>query len=79
MLDLNKKVKEIRIYKNAIMYNSHQDRNYRLNKYLEIEFFDGYIIELDVDAGSDITDCDYLKIIDKGKLEKSIFKINLIK
>ena len=79
MLDLNKKVKEIRIYKNAIMYHSHQDRNYRLNKYLEIEFFDGHIIELDVDAGADITDSDYLKIIDKGKLEKSIFKINLIK
>ncbi len=78
-MNLDKKVKEIRIYKNAIMYNSHHDRNYRLNKYLEIEFFDGRIIELDVEAGSDITDCDYLKIIDKGKLEKSIFKINLIK
>ncbi len=79
MLNLDKKVKEIKIYKNAIMYNSHHDRNYMVKRYLEIEFFDGHIIELDVDAGADITDCDYLEIIDKGKLEKSIFKINLIK
>ena len=78
MFDLEEKVAEVRLYKNAIMYNSHHDRNYRVLKYAEIEFFNGNIIKLDIDSGTDITTCDYLEIVNKGKLVKTIFKSNLL-
>ena len=74
MFDLEEKVAEVRLYKNAIMYNSNHDRNYRVLKYAEIEFFNGNIIKLDADCGADITKCDYLEIVDKGKLVKNIFQ-----
>ena len=74
MNDIKENVKEVRLYKNAIMYNSHHDRHYKVSKYAEIEFFNGNIIKLDTDCGADITKCDYLEIVDKGKLVKNIFQ-----
>ena len=73
MLNISEKVKEIRVYRNAIMYNEHHERAYLLKKYIEIEFFNSKIIRLDTIAGADITKCDYLKINDKGILKKVIF------
>ena len=73
MLNISEKVKEIRVYRNAIMYNEHHERAYLSKKYIEIEFFNGKIIRLDPIAGADITKCDYLKIKDKGILKKVIF------
>ena len=73
MLNISEKVKEIRVYRNAIIYNEHHERAYLLKKYIEIEFFNGKISKLDTIAGADITKYDYLKIKDKGTLKKVIF------
>ena len=73
MFNISEKVKEIRIYNNAIMYNEHHERAYLLKKYIEIEFFNGKIIRLDPIAGADITKCEYLKITDKGIIKKVTF------
>lgn len=78
MLDLKNKTKELRLYKNTIMYNSNHKKDYRIKKYMEIEFFSNKIIKLDLDSGADITNCDYIEIKDKGKLVKSLFKSNLM-
>ena len=78
MLNIQDNVKEINIYKNAILNNSHHDRDYFIKKYLEIKFFNDKEIKLDLDCGADITNCDYLKIINKGKLVKSLFRSNLM-
>lgn len=77
-MNIENKVLEIRLYKNATMYNSNHDRNYKVKKYAELEFFNGNIIKLDIDSGADITNCDYLDIINKGKLVKNIFRSNLL-
>lgn len=77
-MNIEKKTLEIRLYKNAVMYNSNHDRNYKIKKYAEIEFLNGDIIKLDIDSGADITNCDYLDIINKGKLVKSLFRSNLM-
>ncbi len=74
MFNIGEKVKEKRLYRNAIMYNENHERFYLLKKYIEIEFFNGKIIRLDTIAGADITSCDYLKITDKGTLKKIIFQ-----
>lgn len=78
MLDIQNKVKEVRLYKNATMFNENHDKNYKVSKYAEIEFFNGKIIKLDIDSGADITNCNSLHILDKGKLVKSIFRSNLL-
>ena len=78
MGDIKQNVKELRLYKNAIMYNCHHDRHYKLSKYAEIEFFNGNIIQLNIDSGTDITKCDYLEIVNKGKLVKTIFQSFLV-
>lgn len=77
-MNIENKVLEIRLYKNAVMYNSNHDRNYKVKKYAELEFFNGNIIKLDIDSGADITNCDYLEMINKGKLVKNIFRSNLL-
>ncbi len=79
MLNIEKNVKEIRLYKNALISNEHHERIYLTKKYMEIEFFNGKIIKLDPIAGTDITDSDYLKVIDKGKLVKNIYRSNLLR
>lgn len=71
------KVKEIRLYKNTEIMNRNHNRKYKIKKYAEIEFFNGNIIKLDIQAKADITDCDYIKVIDKGKLAKIIFRNEL--
>lgn len=76
-MDIMNKVKEIRLYKDGIVHNSHHKRSYVLKKYMEIEFFNGKIIRIDMEANADITACDYLVIRDKGKLKKTIFKNEL--
>ena len=79
MLNIEKNVKEIRLYKNALISNEHHERIYLTKKYMEIEFFNGKIIKLDPIAGTDITDSDYLKVMDKGKLVKNIYRSNLLR
>ncbi len=74
MLEIQKKVKMINIYKNALITNKHHNRTYLVNKYMEIEFFNGNIIRINMVAKADITNCDYLVIEDKGKLVKTLFK-----
>ena len=70
-------VMEVRLYKNGIVYNTNHERNYLTKKYMEIEFFDDKLLKLDLDAGSDITQSDYLIVIHKGKLVKTLFKNEL--
>lgn len=77
-MNIEKKTLELRLYKNATMYNSNHNKKYRIKKYAEIEFLNGDIIKLDIDSGADITSCDYLEITDKGKLVKSLFRSNLL-
>ena len=36
-MNIEKKTLEIRLYKNATMYNSNHDRNYKVKKYAEID------------------------------------------
>lgn len=74
---LDNKVKEIRLYKNAVVFNSNHNASYKMKKYAEIEFFNGKIIQLSIDSKADITECDYLKITDKGKLFKTLFRNEL--
>lgn len=71
------RTKEIRLYKNAKMMNENHGETYKIKRYAEIEFFNGDIIRLDVEARADITGCDYLKIINKGKLIDTIFRNEL--
>ncbi len=71
------KTKEIRLYKNAEMINKHHGKKYKIKEYAEIEFFNNEIIKLDIQAKADITDCDYIEIINKGKLVKTIFRNEL--
>ena len=78
MLDIQNKAKEVRLYKNGLVYNKNHGKMYKMKKYAEIEFFNGNIIKLDIEAGADITNCDYLVIKDKGKLVKEIFRSNLL-
>ena len=66
---LDNKVKEIRLYKNAVVFNSNHNMSYNMKKYTEIEF--------DIESKTDITDSDYLKITNKGKLVKTLFKNEL--
>ena len=79
MLNIEKNVKEIRLYKNALVSNEHHEIIHLTKKYMEIEFFNGKIIKLDPIAGTDITDSDYLKVMDKGKLVKNIYRSNLLR
>ena len=74
-MNIEKKTLEIRLYKNATMYNSNHDRKNKIKKYAEIEFLNGDIIKLDIDSGADITNCDYLDIMNKGKLVKSLLEV----
>lgn len=74
---LDNKVKEIRLYKNAVVFNSNHNMSYKMKKYTEIEFFNGNIIQLDIESKTDITNSDYLKITNKGKLVKTLFKNEL--
>lgn len=74
---LDNKVKEIRLYKNAVVFNSNHNMSYNVKKYTEIEFFNGKLIQLDIESKTDITDSDYLKITNKGKLVKTLFKNEL--
>lgn len=69
--------KEIRLYKNAVVFNKNHNASYVIKKYVEIEFFNGNIIKLSVEGKADITSCDYLEITDKGKLIKTIFRNEL--
>lgn len=71
------KTKEIRLYKNGKIYNTNHNKTYKLKKYAEIEFFNGNIIQLDIESKADITDIEYLEVKDKGKLVKVIFKNEL--
>lgn len=71
------RVKEVRLYKNAKMKNENHNKEYKVKQYAEIEFFNGDIIKLDIQAKADITSCDYLKITNKGKLVKTIFRNEL--
>ena len=48
-----------------------------MKKYTEIEFFNGKLIQLDIESKTDITDSDYLKITNKGKLVKTLFRNEL--
>ncbi len=77
MFKIENDVKEIRIYKKGIIYNSHHERYYEMKKYAEIEFFSGKMITLDLEAMADITGRDYLIVKDKGKLTKTLFKNEL--
>lgn len=77
-MNIERKVLELRLYRNAVMYNSNHDKSYKIKKYAEIEFFNGDIAKLDIDSGADITNCTYLQIVDKGKLEKTLFRSNLL-
>ena len=70
-------VKEVRLYKNAVVFNENHNESYIMKRYAEIEFFNGKIIRLSIDGKADITSCDYLKITDKGKLVKTIFRNEL--
>ena len=74
---LDNKVKEIRLYKNAVIFNNNHNMSYNMKKYTEIEFFNGNIIQLDIESKTDITNSDYLKITNKGKLVKTLFKNEL--
>lgn len=74
---LDKKVKEVRLYKNAVVFNSNHNASYKVKKYTEIEFFNGKLIQLDIESKTDITECDYLKITNKGKLVKTLFRNEL--
>lgn len=74
---LDNKVKEIRLYKNAVVFNSNHNMSYKMKKYAEIEFFNGKIIQLSIDSKADITECDYLEIKNKGKLFKTLFRNEL--
>lgn len=74
---MKNKVKELRLYKNAVMINDNHGKQYKIKQYAEMEFFNGDIIRLDIQAKADITDCDYIKIINKGKLVKTIFRNEL--
>lgn len=71
------RVKKVNLYKNALIYNTNQEKYYIIKKYAEIEFFNGDVIKLNITANADITSCDFLKIRDKGKLIKTIFKNEL--
>ncbi len=71
---MDEKVRQICLYHNAIVYNTHHERPYLMKKYLEIEFFNNKIIKLDIESNADITDCDYLIVMDKGKYVKSYFE-----
>lgn len=73
MIIINNNVKEIKLYKSALIFNKHHDKNYIMKRYLEIEFFDGKIIKLNVEAKADISNCDYLIVMDKGNLIKTLF------
>lgn len=73
MIIINNNVKEIHLYKNALIYNKHHDRNYIMKRYIEIEFFDGKIIRLNVEGKADISNSDYLIFLNKGKLIKTLF------
>lgn len=79
MLDIQNKVKIIKLYKNVLLTNEHHQATYLVKKYMEIEFFNNNIIRINLDANSDITNCDYLVIADKGKLVKTIFKNALVR
>ena len=70
-------VKEIRIYKNAVVFNENHNDSYIIKKYAEVEFFNGEIRKLSIEGKADITNCDYLKITDKGKLTKIVFQNEL--
>lgn len=74
---LDKKVKEVRLYKNAVVFNNNHNASYKVKKYTEIEFFNGKLIKLDIESKTDITECDYLKITNKGKLVKTLFRNEL--
>ena len=74
---LDNKVKEIRLYKNEVVFNSNHNMSYNMKKYTEIEFFNGKLIQLDIESKTDITDSDYLKITNKGKLVKTLFRNDL--
>ncbi len=75
---LDNKVKEIRLYKNAIIYNRHHEQCFITKKYAEIEFFNKNIIKIDVSSGADITNSDYLEVVEKGKQQKSFFRDNIL-
>lgn len=73
-MSLQNEVKEIKQYRNGRIYNKNQNKYYNLKKYIEIEFFNGSIILLDLISNTDITNSDYLEITNKGKLSKTIFR-----
>lgn len=75
---INKMVKEINIYKGATLYNKAHDRYYKINKYLEIVFNSGNVINIDLDTNEDISYVNHIEIVDKGKLKKNIFTLNLL-
>lgn len=64
------KVKEVRLYKNAISANHRTKMAFPMKNYIEIEFMDGNIIKLDCERGLDLTNIDYIEIPIKGKLKK---------
>ncbi len=67
----------INIYKNALIKNEHHNAIYLAKNYMEIEFFSGKIIKINIDSKTDITACDYLIVENKGKLTKTLFKNQL--
>ena len=75
---LDKKTKEIRLYKNAVVFNKNHNASYVMKKYVEIEFFNGDIIKLSIEGKADITDSDYLEIKEKGKLVKTLFRNEIV-
>ena len=78
MLEIKNKVRMINIYKNALIKNEHHNAIYLVKKYMEIEFFSGKIIKINIDSKTDITACDYLIVENKGELVKTLFKNQLI-
>lgn len=70
---LENKVKEIRKYKTAKVYNSHHNMTYTIKEYIEIEYFNGHIVKLDKQSKTDITDYNYLTITHKGKQTQTLF------
>lgn len=71
---LDETVKEVRLYKNAIMTNEHRKMAFVVKRYIEVEFASGTVFQLKVDSGTDITNCDYINVFDKGKFVKYLFK-----
>lgn len=76
-MKLDDNVKEIRLYKNAVILNKNHNAEYIAKKYAEVEFFNGKIIKLLIEGKADITNCDYLEVKEKGKLVKIIFQNEL--